>query len=333
MFVADPPKKLADRPAGSGVMLARLSHQKRIHHAIQAVSHASADGRTQATLDVYGMDDDASEHLKTLIVDQGLDGIVTLRGYAPHAKQQFEHASFTLLTSEYEGQSLVLLEAMAAGCIPIAYDIAYGPADIITDGVDGFLVTAGDIEALGERIQQLTQMTDREIRKMRRAAMKSAKDFRPSVITSRWGKALKEALDSKIPVAVPHGRAELSSISTDARDLHLSVVISGEEVDHPDWAMLVWEQRRGIGFGRTPATARQAKGGTLVEGSIPLDILSRQMDKNVDFWIDLRVQGNPLRLRIKGVKLEEAVSSAQGIRFYGTKYGSLSADLVTDDES
>jgi hypothetical protein len=57
------------------------------------------------------------------------------------------------------------------------------------------------------------------------------------------------------------------------------------------------------------------------------------MDKNVDFWIDLRVQGNPLRLRIKGVKLEEAVSSAQGIRFYGTKYGSLSADLVTDDES
>ena len=33
----------------------------------------------------------------------------------------------------------MLVESMASGCIPIAYDIDYGPSDIITDGVDGFL--------------------------------------------------------------------------------------------------------------------------------------------------------------------------------------------------
>ncbi|WP_200914854.1 glycosyltransferase [Arthrobacter sp. Leaf234] len=42
-------------------------------------------------------------------------------------------ASFTLLTSTTEGLPLVLLEAMSGGCLPIAYDIPYGPADLIED--------------------------------------------------------------------------------------------------------------------------------------------------------------------------------------------------------
>ena len=56
-----------------------------------------------------------------------------------------------LLTSRMEGLPLVLLEAMSVGCIPIAYDMPYGPADIIVDGVNGYLVEAGDIEGWPSR--------------------------------------------------------------------------------------------------------------------------------------------------------------------------------------
>src|SRR5699024_11936079 len=102
--------------------------------------HRARLAGTGATADIYGVADESQESLQTLIQGLNTADSIALRGYDPRARQRFEDSSFTLLTSEYEGQGLVLLESMAAGCIPIAYDIKYGPADIITDGVDGFLV-------------------------------------------------------------------------------------------------------------------------------------------------------------------------------------------------
>ena len=77
---------------------------------------------------------------------------VRLHGHDPHARNHFARSSFSLLTSRTEGQSLTIVESMAHGCIPIAYDIDYGPSDIITDGVDGFLVPAGRPDALRSRV-------------------------------------------------------------------------------------------------------------------------------------------------------------------------------------
>lgn len=204
MFVAQPKKRISPRDRGAGVMLARLTHQKRIHHAIEAVRHARESGAS-VSLDVYGVVDEAEEFLTEVINQYGLNDAVALRGYDPQAKEKFETASFTLLTSEYEGQPLVLLEAMSVGCIPIAYDLEYGPSDIITDGLNGFLIPAGDIEALVDRILSLGSMSDREVQAMRKAAVRRARDFMPRVITKRWGVMLSKALRSKssVPTGTP----------------------------------------------------------------------------------------------------------------------------------
>ena len=60
----------------------------------------------------------------------------------PDARRELATASFLLLTSRSEGSPLVLVEAMAAGCLPIAYDVRYGPSDLIRNGRNGFLVRA-----------------------------------------------------------------------------------------------------------------------------------------------------------------------------------------------
>lgn len=118
------------------------------------------------------------------------------------ARQEFAGASFTLLTSTLEGQGLVLIEAMSVGCIPIAYDVPYGPSDIIEHGVNGFLVEAGDIPALAERIRQVGLMDEAALQDMRRAAFARAHEFNDEIVVQKWGTAMRQAVDRKLSAAV-----------------------------------------------------------------------------------------------------------------------------------
>jgi len=86
--------------------------------------------------------------LESRIVDLALQDRVEMHGHVPGAFDQLETAGALLLTSRHEGQPLVILEALARGCPVVAYDVHYGPADMIDDGRSGVLVKSGDREAL-----------------------------------------------------------------------------------------------------------------------------------------------------------------------------------------
>jgi poly(glycerol-phosphate) alpha-glucosyltransferase len=96
-------------------------------------------------------------------------------------------------TGTSEGFPLVLVEAMAAGCIPIAYDVRYGPSDIITHGRNGFLVPSGDIDALAEAIRTVATMPPSRLSRMRRTARRTARRYTDVAITRRWSAELRAA--------------------------------------------------------------------------------------------------------------------------------------------
>ena len=58
----------------------------------------------------------------------------------------------------------MLAEAMAAGTIPIAYDVPYGPADLIDHGRNGLLVPSGDQDALAAAVSRLASLPPRRRR-------------------------------------------------------------------------------------------------------------------------------------------------------------------------
>jgi glycosyltransferase involved in cell wall biosynthesis len=60
----------------------------------------------------------------------------------------FSRAKGVLLTSEAESFSLVLVEAMACGSLPISVDCPYGPAEILNKGEYGLLLPMNDPHAL-----------------------------------------------------------------------------------------------------------------------------------------------------------------------------------------
>jgi poly(glycerol-phosphate) alpha-glucosyltransferase len=171
-----------------GVVVATLKPLKRIEHAVEAVALVQrAGGRTDGFgLDVYGKDAGSRASIERTVAATGSGAYVVLHGYAPGAAQHFAAASFSLMTSTTEGQSLVLLESMAAGCIPISYDIRYGPDELLVDGETGFLVPAGDVSALAETIRRFLSLPAKRVRQLRAQARERLAAFSDAEVYRRW---------------------------------------------------------------------------------------------------------------------------------------------------
>ncbi|AUZ88739.1 hypothetical protein CVO76_14620 [Arthrobacter agilis] len=179
-----------------GMQAASLNHRKRIDHAIRAVHQANERLSEPVTLDVFGGGSQL-EALNELITSLGSDSTVSLKGHVTSAQQFFSSASFSLLTSTSEALPLALLESMAAGCIPITYDIRYGPASVITHGVNGFIVEQGNVDALAKCIEELVTMPKARLAELRAAARARAMEYSDANVVQKWADTMRDAVNRK----------------------------------------------------------------------------------------------------------------------------------------
>lgn len=179
----------ASRVTAGGIVLASLTARKRVDHAIGATVQAQQRGAS-LTLDIYG-DGPERSRLAALAGESATAGSIRLHGHRSDARRNLSAASFLLLTSTSEGFPLVLLEAMQSGCLPIAYDVRYGPAELIRDGVNGFLVPDGDVAALAGAIIRLQNLPEATVARMRKRARRTAARYSASAITGRWGARMR----------------------------------------------------------------------------------------------------------------------------------------------
>lgn len=139
---------------------ARLVPDKQVDHAIRAFGRL-ADDRPEWILRVYGEGPELPR-LRALVDELELNDHVHLLGAAPRMDEEWARASVCLLTSHAEAYPLVLAEARAAALPCVAYDCPDGPAALIRDGVDGFLVAPGDIDGLTAALGKL--LAEEELR-------------------------------------------------------------------------------------------------------------------------------------------------------------------------
>jgi alpha-maltose-1-phosphate synthase len=92
----------------------------------------------------------------------------------PHTSlnQYYSSANVFVFPSLVEGLALVLLEAMACG-IPVITTTHSGGSDIITDGIEGFIIPIRDVDALKEKLEWCYSHPQ-EIAEMGRAARRKA---------------------------------------------------------------------------------------------------------------------------------------------------------------
>jgi glycosyltransferase involved in cell wall biosynthesis len=107
--------------------------------------------------------------------------------------ERYKESSILLLTSRYEPFGLVLPEAMSC-CLPVvAFDCPYGPADIITDGIDGFLISKRNYEEYANRVCLLMDHLDLRI-KMGQAGVISSIKYDESRIMPLWEQLFSQLL-------------------------------------------------------------------------------------------------------------------------------------------
>ena len=80
---------------------------------------------------------------------------------------------------------MVLLEAQACGLPILTFDIETGPAEIVTNGLDGYLIKPFDIAGMSEKLLELC--TDADQRKnLGKQARESVRRFQPEEIYASW---------------------------------------------------------------------------------------------------------------------------------------------------
>lgn len=142
------------------VYLGRLAWNKGIHESIEAVGVLVKEGR-DLLLSIAGSGPE-EEAIKQRVAELGLSEHVRFLGpLFGEAKDTLWSASdvFVFPTFHREGLPYALLEAMAAGAVPITTRVG-GIPDVMQDGVHGLLVEAKDAAGLARAIARLDDDRD-----------------------------------------------------------------------------------------------------------------------------------------------------------------------------
>lgn len=324
-FVGNLHHSVMPRKRGRGLITSRLVPLKRLDHAVRIF--AGTENRESLTLEVYGTGP-VEDNLKILASELGLDDSIIFHGFDPHARDAYADSSFTLMTSTSEGQGLVLLEAMAAGCVPIAYDIDYGPSDIITDGIDGFLVPAGDIGAAARVLQRFLAMNESQVQAMREAAVRRAADFQSDRVCEAWARTFRDALESKTKPQKVRIRPEAHTLSMTPAGLQVEISVTGKDATSLEWALLTWVGRKAEAYGRVRAEIDPQNRAARLHGILPAERLTQLLHGTLDIYVDVRVRGTAARRRIK-VPESLATPNTDKMTTFRTVKGNLSIRIAT----
>lgn len=141
------------------LFMGRIEQRKGFFDLIEAAKLIS---NPDIKIKVYG--DGEINKAKKLVKDNNLSQIVEIFGWISGDKvsEVYNNADIVVLPSYNEGLPMTLLEAAAYG-LPIISTPVGGIPDIVTDGVNGFLIQPGDYKALAEKIKILAN--DKELRK------------------------------------------------------------------------------------------------------------------------------------------------------------------------
>lgn len=131
------------------------------------------------------------DRLEQKIADYKLEKNIILAGRIEDMDREYQNAAIYVMTSEMEGLPMVLLEAKAHGVPIISFDIMTGPAEIVQNGVNGFLTDYGNIRVIADKLMKLMNNAEQRIEFSRNSTI-GIEEFDEDEVLKRWGKMFLE---------------------------------------------------------------------------------------------------------------------------------------------
>ena len=181
------------RKPRSVVSVGTLKARKCMDRTLEAFARL-ADEYPDATLTIVGIGE-MEEQLRARIGQLGLQSRITLTGGLPHEEvlRRMAQSDLFVLPSWGEGYGIVYIEAMAAGCIAVGAKDE-GIADTITDGENGFLVPAGDIDET-ERVMRQVFAHPEAYEALRQKGVQSAHELTWARNAEKTAEVYREAIE------------------------------------------------------------------------------------------------------------------------------------------
>lgn len=134
----------------------RLVPQKNLDLLIDAFSDITPEFQ-DVSLEIYGEGPERTR-LESKITKMDLTGRVLLRGYSDNIYSKMRTCAMFVSSSDYEGISNSMLEAIALGVPTVCTDCPVGGArEVIRNGENGFLVPTKDRSAMAEAMRRVLQ--------------------------------------------------------------------------------------------------------------------------------------------------------------------------------
>lgn len=169
------------------VALGRLSRQKNHALLIDAFKLVH-DKHPDWTLDIYG-DGNLETEIKSKIKNLSLQESVHLMGNKEDVHKEISDASCFVLSSDYEGLSNALIEAMQMGMCCVSTNCA-GSDDAIENGVNGLLVPCKDLSALAQAMMFVVENPEQR-KNMAANAMKTSVAYSVDNVIDRWKEVIE----------------------------------------------------------------------------------------------------------------------------------------------
>ncbi|PER73390.1 glycosyltransferase [Priestia megaterium] len=148
----------------------KITYMGRIDNKVKQLDHAilAIDELIQNNLfddwefQIFGSGPH-EEEIERLIKDKNLEKNISLKGTTSEVEKVMSESDIIILTSDFEGLPMCLIEGASCGVPLISYDSSSGIHDIIVDSHNGYIVEKNNIKLLSQQIAKL--VLDENLRK------------------------------------------------------------------------------------------------------------------------------------------------------------------------
>lgn len=178
------PEPIAGERRKEIVNFCRLNKQKNIPLLLDAFALLRAE-HPDYTLRIYGRGEE-KENLIAYAKKIGLESAAFFEDFAPDVHDRIRDAAMYVCSSDFEGLSNSMLEALAIGMPCVCTDCAGGGARMmIRDHENGILTPVGDVQALYRAMKEIAENPDLA-KRLSQEAVKIREELSVERIADRW---------------------------------------------------------------------------------------------------------------------------------------------------